>query len=566
MAVSLAELILLSLLVDWLFRKIKVPGLIGMLCVGIVIGPYVLGFIKPGLLSVSSDLRMIALIVILLRAGFELSKDTLRKVGFQAALLSCIPAIFEGIAIILLGPQLLGLSYMESAILGAVLAAVSPAVVVPLMIDFIDRKKGTEKGIPTLVLAASSIDDVFVIVVYSVLMGFYTGTKVNIAWKLSGIPISIISGIAIGIIIGFVLYRLFDLFNPRATKRLLVILGISIVFVAIEPKMEHFLPFAALVAVMSMGAIVLEKNEYMAHEISGKLAKLWVFAEILLFTLVGAQVDIHVAWKAGAAGSVLIALALIARSIGTYLCLIGSPFTLAERMFIIISYIPKATVQAAIGGAPLLAMHAAGMDTGPGQIILAVAVLSILLTAPIGAWAISFVGNRVLQQDKKLSVAATKPTSMTEEDIAGSISIDEVMESDIIAVRETETLKDVFHVFSKSNFVTCPIVNSHGTFVGIIRMEDLRPLLLSQHALEWLIAGDVCLPIKTVPQPVSSLADALSIMTKEYLHEIPVVEPNAHRVVGLLNREKAERYVQEKWLEMNNNISLKKTNASVTTK
>ena len=172
MAVSLAELILLSLLVDWIFRKIKVPGLVGMLCIGIVIGPYVLGFLKPSLLAVSSDLRMIALIVILLRAGFELSKNTLRKVGFQAALLSCIPAVFEGVAIMLLGPWLLHLTYMESAILGAVLAAVSPAVVVPLMIDFIDRKKGTEKGIPTLVLAASSIDDVFVIVVYSVLIGF----------------------------------------------------------------------------------------------------------------------------------------------------------------------------------------------------------------------------------------------------------------------------------------------------------------------------------------------------------------------------------------------------------
>jgi len=559
MAVSLAELILLGLLIDFAFRKIRIPGLVGMLCVGIVIGPFVLCLLKPNLLSVSADLRMIALIIILLRAGFELSKNTLRRVGLQAVLLSCIPAIFEGVAIMLLGPSLLGLSYMESAILGTVLAAVSPAVIVPLMIDFMDRRKGTEKGIPTLVLAASSIDDVFVIVVYSVLIGFYTGLKVNIAWKLAGIPISIVSGIAIGLIIGFVLYRLFDLFNPRATKRLLVILGISIVLVSIEPKIEYFFLFAALVAVMAMGVIVLEKNKYMAHEISAKLAKLWVFAEILLFTLVGAQVNIHVAWQAGLAGSALIGLALIARSIGTYLCLIGSPFTVAERMFIVISYVPKATVQAAIGGAPLLAMHAAGMDTGPGQIILAVAVLSILLTAPIGAWAISFVGNRVLQQDKKLSITAIKPESMTEEDIAGSISVDEIMEPDIIAVRETETLRDVFRVFSESNFITCPIVNSHGAFLGIIRMEDLRPLLLSQHALGWLIAGDVCLPLKAVLQPISSLTDALSIMAKESLHEIPVVEPRTHRVVGLLNREKAERYLQEKWLEMNNNISLTKT-------
>ncbi len=287
MAISLAELILLGLLVDYIFRKIRVPGLVGMLCVGIVIGPYVLQILKPDLLSSSSDLRMIALIVILLRAGFELSKDTLKRVGRQAILLSCIPATLEALAITLLGPRFLGLSYMESAILGTVLAAVSPAVVVPLMIDFIDRRKGTEKGIPTLVLAASSIDDVFVIVIYSVLIGFYVGNKVNIVWKFASIPISIISGIIFGLIIGFVLYKLFNRFNPRATKRLLIILGISIILVTIEPKLEKFIPFAALLAVMAMGTIILEKNEYMAHEISRKLSKVWVFAEILLFALVG---------------------------------------------------------------------------------------------------------------------------------------------------------------------------------------------------------------------------------------------------------------------------------------
>lgn len=552
MAASLAELILLGLLVDYLFRKIRVPGLVGMLCVGILIGPFVLGFIKPGLLSVSSDLRMIALIVILLRAGFELSKDTLRRVGLQAVLLSCIPAIFEALTVMLLGPSFLGLSYLESAILGAVLGAVSPAVVVPLMIAFMDRRKGTEKGIPTLVLAASSIDDVFVIVIYSVLIGFYTGSKINLAWKLAGIPISIVSGIVIGLIIGFVLYRLFDKFNPRATKRLLIILGISIVLVAIEPALEKFMPFAALLAVMAMGVIVLEKNEYMAHEISGKLAKLWVFAEILLFTLVGAQVNIHVALKAGLSGSILIGLALIARSIGTYLCLIGSSFTPGERLFIVISYIPKATVQAAIGGAPLLAMRAAGMDTGAGQVILAVAVLSILLTAPAGAWAISFVGNRVLKQESILTTASVGSPAMTENAIAHSIRAGEVMESDIIAVRENETLRDVFHAFAESEFITCPIIDSDGRFAGIICMDDLRPLLLSHHTLEWLIAGDSCRRFRSVPDPDSSLSDSLHIMAYEHLREIPVVELRTHRVVGLLNYEKTQRYVKEKWLEINN--------------
>jgi NhaP-type Na+/H+ or K+/H+ antiporter len=555
MAVSLAELILLGLLVDFAFRKIRIPGLVGMLCVGILLGPFVLGFLKPSLLSVSADLRMIALIVILLRAGFELSKDTLRRVGLQAALLSCIPAVFEGLAVTLLGPRLLGLSYMESAILGAVLSAVSPAVVVPLMIDFMDRKKGTEKGIPTLVLAASSIDDVFVIVIYSVLIGFYTGAKVNIAWKLAGIPVSIVSGIVAGLVIGLVLYRLFNMFNPRATKRLLIILGVSIVLVSFEPEMERLLPFAALVAVMAAGAMVLEKNEYMAHEISNKLTKLWVFAEILLFTLVGAQVDIHVAWQAGLAGSALIGLALIARSIGTYLCLIGSAFTFAERMFIVISYLPKATVQAAIGGAPLLAMQAAGMDTGPGQVILAVAVLSILLTAPIGAWAISFAGNRVLKLQKNLSIPAIENASITEEDIAATTHVEQVMEPDIIAVYETKTIKDVLHAFAESDFITCPVVSSDGKLTGIIRIEDLRPFLVSHHGAEWLIADDIYYPFNNIPQTGSSLADALRIMVTERLHEIPVVEPNTSRVVGLVNREKAERYIKEKWLELNSEIS-----------
>ena len=397
MALSIAELIILSLIVDWLFRKYRVPGLVGMLLVGIVLGPYVLGLLKPELISVSSDLRMIALIVILLRAGFELSKDTLRKVGFYAILLSFVPAVMEGLAVTFLGHYFLNLSYMEAAILGAVLSAVSPAVVVPLMIKFMEERKGKEKGIPTLVLAASSIDDVFVIVIYSVLIGMYTGEKVNFIWKLAGIPISVISGVVVGLLCGFVLYRMFERFNPRATKRLLIILGVSIFLVNLEHVIAHFLPFAALLAVMTVGFIILEKSQYMAHEMSLKLSKLWIFAEIILFTLVGAQVNLQVAFRAGAIGSLVIFLALIARSLGTYLCLLKSKLTVPERFFVVISYIPKATVQAAIGGAPLLAMKLAGMDTQPGEVILAVAVLSILLTAPVGAWAITIAGNRILK-------------------------------------------------------------------------------------------------------------------------------------------------------------------------
>jgi len=397
MAVGIAELIIICLLVDWGFRQLRMPGLIGMLLTGILFGPYALGLLSPDLLAISPDLRLIALIVILLRAGLELSRDTLNRVGRMVILLSGVPAIFEGVTITVLGPHLLPLTYMESAILGAILGAVSPAVVVPLMIDFIQKRMGAEKGIPTLVLAASSIDDVFVIVIYSVLIGMYTGQHVSIAWKLAGIPIAIVLGIAVGLGIGWVLYRMFDRFNPRATKKGLVVLGVSVLLMDMEHRLEGIVPFAALLAVMAIGYIILEKREHQAHELSAKFGKIWVFAEILLFTMVGAQVNIHVALQTGLAGAALIALGLVGRSIGTYLCLLGSNLTTAERIFVVISYIPKATVQAAIGAAPLAAMSAAGMNTAPGEIILAAAVLSILLTAPVGAWAITFAGNRILK-------------------------------------------------------------------------------------------------------------------------------------------------------------------------
>ncbi|NIA29927.1 MAG: sodium:proton antiporter [Actinobacteria bacterium] len=397
MAVSMAELVLVSILMDWALRRIHIPGLVGMLLVGILFGSYALGWIDNDLLAISADLRMVAMIVILLRAGLELSKKTMARVGVRALLLSFIPATFEGAAIALMGPYFLGLSFMESAILGSVLAAVSPAVVVPLMIRFIEKRMGAEKGIPTLILAASSIDDVFVIVVYSVLIGMYTGSHVSIVWKLAGIPLSIVTGIAIGLAAGWLLYKLFQHFNPRATKRVLILLGVAVLLIRLEEIVQAWVPFSALLAVMAIGFIILDKREHFAHELSAKLGKIWVLAEIILFTMVGAQVNIGVALKTGLQGAALIALALVFRSIGTWVCLLKSEFNLKERLFIVISYIPKATVQAAIGAAPLAAMKLAGMNTQPGEIILAVAVLSILLTAPIGAWAIAITGNRILQ-------------------------------------------------------------------------------------------------------------------------------------------------------------------------
>lgn len=397
MAVGIAEMILLGLLADWLFRKLRMPGLLGMLLLGVAFGPYVLDVLEPGFLAASTDLRMIALIIILLRAGFELSRQVLNKVGLQALLMSFIPGILEGSTIAVLGPPLLPLNHLESAMLGFIVAAVSPAVVVPMMIGFIERRKGADKGIPTMILAAASLDDVIAIVIFSVFLGLYTGSSGGIGLKLAGIPVSIVAGILCGLAIGWLLLKLFECFNPRATKRTMIVIGVSVLLVRLQHLLEGVgIPFAALLAVMAAGFIILEKREHMAHEISSKLGKLWVFASIMLFTLVGAQVDISLAWKSGLAGLGLIACGLVARSAGVLLALAGSPLNGHERLFAVVSYWPKATVQAAIGAVPLGAMILNGMDTGPGEVILAVSVLSIVFTAPIGALAIKLVGERVL--------------------------------------------------------------------------------------------------------------------------------------------------------------------------
>ncbi len=280
------------------------------------------------------------------------------------------------------------------------LAAVSPAVVVPLMIRFIDEKRGTDKGIPTLVLAGSSIDDVFVIVIYSVLIGIYTGRQVNLAWELVSIPVSIVIGIAVGLGTGALLYKIFDRYNPPATHRVLTILSVAVLLMSLEDLTKDYVPFASLLAVMTIGYIILKNRSRYAHEVSNQLAKLWVPAEIVLFVMVGAQVNVKVAWDSGLNGALLIFIALIFRSIGTWMSVLGTDLNRKERLFVVISYIPKATVQAAIGGAPLLAMKAAGMNTAPGDTILAMAVLSILLTAPLGAWGIILSGPRLLKQEE----------------------------------------------------------------------------------------------------------------------------------------------------------------------
>ena len=397
MAIDIALIILLGLTGDFVFRKLKLPGLVGMLLVGVVAGPYILNLISPEMKTVSGDFRKIALIVILLRAGFELRRDTLHRVGRAALIMSALPAALEIAGVMLVAPRLLGITTLEAAILGTILGAVSPAVVVPLMIDFMDRGRGTKKGIPTLILGASSVDDVFVIVLFTAFLGMYGGGEIHLFAKLSEIPISIISGIVAGLIPGYLLYRLFTRYDFRPPKRTIVVMGTAILLTWIEQRLAHLFPMASLLGVMAIGFVILEKSEAIAHIISQKLKKLWVFAELLLFVLVGAQVNIHVAWKAGLAGIAVIGVGLLFRSVGTYISLFGTDLTAREKLFCVVAYIPKATVQAAIGAVPLSA------GVASGEVILAVAVLSILITAPIGALGIMVFGERVLDHGERYS-------------------------------------------------------------------------------------------------------------------------------------------------------------------
>ncbi len=395
MALGLALIIILGLGADYLFRRMRLPGLVGMLLAGVLAGPYVLGLFSPEIMSVSGDFRMIALIVILLRAGFELHRDTLNRVGKAAVIMSAVPAVFEIAAVTFAGHWLLNITYLEAAILGSILAAVSPAVVVPLMIDFMDQGRGTKKGIPTLILGASSVDDVFVIVLFFGILGMYGGGEVNLLLKLAEIPLSIVLGIAAGIIPGYVLYRLFQRYDWAPPRRTLIVVGVAILLTGLEKAAEGFIPIASLIGVMAIGFIILEKAEPIAHIISRKLKKVWVFAELVLFVLVGAQVNVHVAWKAGLAGALVILVGLFFRSIGTYLSLFGTPLNRKEKLFCVVAYVPKATVQAAIGAIPL------AVGVASGELILAVAVLSILFTAPLGAIGIKFFGERILEREER---------------------------------------------------------------------------------------------------------------------------------------------------------------------
>ena len=378
MLLSIALILLTGLLLGGLFSKIKLPSLLGMIIVGIVLGPHALNLIDESILNISADLRQIALVIILTRAGLSLDISDLKRVGRPAILMCFVPACVEIIGTVLLAPLLLGISTLEAAVMGSVLAAVSPAVIVPRMIRLMEEGYGVDKGIPQLILAGASVDDVFVIVIFTAFTSLASTGELSPVSILQ-IPVSIVLGIIVGVIVGMVLVKFFRMFHMRDSVKLLIILSFSFLLIELQNQLEGIVPFSGLLAIMSLGIVIKRKYDILAKRLSGKYNKLWVAAEIFLFVLVGATVDLKYAVVAGVSAVLLVAGALVFRMIGVALCLIKTDLSRKERLFCMVAYVPKATVQAAIGAIPLT------MGLSCGQIVLTIAVLSILITAPFGA-------------------------------------------------------------------------------------------------------------------------------------------------------------------------------------
>ena len=391
MLFSIALILLLGLLLSSFFQKIKLPGLLGMIIVGIILSPYALNLIDESILNISADLRQIALVIILTRAGLALDLSDLKKVGRPAILMCFVPACIEMLGTILIAPVLFGITHLEAAIMGSVLAAVSPAVIVPRMIRLIEEEYGTDKGIPDLLLAGASVDDVFVIVMFTAFTSLVSTGELSVISFLQ-IPVSIILGIAAGILVGSLLIRFFRRFHMRDSVKLLIILSFSFLLIELQNRLEGIIPVSGLLAIMSLGIVMKKNYPVLAQRLSGKYNKLWVAAEVFLFVLVGATVDLRYAVSAGMNAILLLLAALLFRMLGVALSLIKTNLSHRERLFCMLAYLPKATVQAAIGAIPL------SMGLACGQIVLTVAVLSILITAPLGAVCVDNLYTRLLHK------------------------------------------------------------------------------------------------------------------------------------------------------------------------
>lgn len=404
MLTSLALVFLLGLAAAALCSRIGLPRIIGMLLTGILIGPYVPNWLDDSILSISSALRQMALIIILIKAGLSLDLSDLKKVGRPAVMMSCVPASCEILAFFLLAPHILGINRIEAAVMGAVLGAVSPAVVVPRMVQLMEEKRGTGQGIPQMILAGASCDDIYVIVLFSTFVGMAQGGSANMM-DFVNIPVSIVLGVALGAAVGLLLYLFLETAYRhgcyvRNSTKVILILGLSFLLMAVETWLKGIVSVSGLLAVMSMACVLkIKSSEKVTKRLSAKFGKLWIAAEAILFVLVGAAVDIRCAVQAGAAAVLMIALALVFRAVGVSICMLGTVLNRKERLFCVIAYLPKATVQAAIGSVPL------SMGLPCGQLVLSVAVLAILITAPLGAIGIDRTAGRLLVQESPSDIA-----------------------------------------------------------------------------------------------------------------------------------------------------------------
>lgn len=396
---SLSLIIIVGLSIAAIVQKLKLPRIIGLLAAGIAIGPYILNLLDPKILSISSELRQIALLIILIKAGLSLNLSDLKKVGRPAVLMAFLPATFEIIAYTLFAPLLFGISRVNAMLMGAVLGAVSPAVVVPRMVNLIENKYGTEKGIPQMILAGASCDDIFVIVLFTTFLNMAQGGKAEII-DFVNVPVSIILGVISGAALGFLLAGFFEYFHKkgktiRNTNKIIIIMGTAFALMTIETLVKKYIPLSGLLAVTAMACVLkIRSNESVVRRLSEKMGKLWLMAEILLFVLVGAAVDIRYTLKAGLPALAMIFIALGIRAVGVYLCVAGTKLNAKEKLFCVLSYLPKATVQAAIGSVPM------AMGLPSGQIILSVAVMGILITAPLGAISMDLSYKKMLVKEE----------------------------------------------------------------------------------------------------------------------------------------------------------------------
>ena len=389
MLTSLAYIFLLGLLLGAVFNKLKLPSLIGMIMAGILLGPYVWNVLDDSILNISSQLRQLALVIILTRAGLSLNIGDLKKVGRPAILMCFVPALLEILGVIWIAPRLFNVTVLEAAIMGSVLAAVSPAVIVPRMIKLMEEGYGKEKSIPQMILAGASVDDVFVIVLFTAFTSLATGGSVS-AMQFVQIPISIILGILLGLAVGYILVRYFKAFHMRDSVKVLIILSVSFLMLECETRLEHIIPVSGLIAIMSMGIIMKQSYGDLAVRMNEKYNRIWVAAEVLLFVLVGTTVNIQYVKLAGITAAIIVVGAMLFRMVGVFLCMFGTKLSYKERLFCMFAYTPKATVQAAIGGMPL------AMGLACGDKVLILAVLSILIMAPLGAIAIDCSYRRLL--------------------------------------------------------------------------------------------------------------------------------------------------------------------------